>query len=327
MKKLLLLLSLFTFYCSLFTFLQAQNLVPNPSFEEYTVCPNDYGGNNLSNGWFPFSSSPDYFNSCTLNQIVSVPKNAFGYQNAATGNAYCGFACYHPSNWNELLGTKLSTTLVLGTKYYVSLKVSLSDYSPCAIDKLGVLFSTVSYCDSLDSNNVCYSPPAPLRNFAHVYSSQIISDTTNWTTIKGSFVADSAYQYIIIGNLFDYAHTNYTLLYGNSACAGSSVVYYYVDDICVSIDSLTCYKPDDISENFNIDKINIYPNPSNDYVYIHVKNDNNITFLCNIINSYGEIIQQLKNPLLIDISNLTNGIYLFQIKIGNEFISKKIIIN
>ena len=100
------------FFCTLLT-INAQNLVPNPSFEIYDTCPNNYGGNNLSNGWYPFSSSPDYFNACSINSSVGVPVNGFGNQNASTGNAYCGFASYHSSNWNELLGRKLSTTLFL----------------------------------------------------------------------------------------------------------------------------------------------------------------------------------------------------------------------
>ncbi|MFH2143520.1 MAG: T9SS type A sorting domain-containing protein [Bacteroidota bacterium] len=305
---------------------KGQNLVPNPSFEQYDTCPNFYGGNNLSNGWYSFRPSPDYFNICSTSSLVGVPYNAFGSQSASTGNAYCGFTSYRTDNINELLGRKLSTALLPGTKYYVSIKVCLAGCSPCGIDKIGVLFSTVSYCDSLDSFNVCYSAPAPLTNYAPVYSSQIITDTTNWTTITGSFVADSAYQYIIIGNLFDYTHTNYILLYGNTSCF-NSYVYYYVDDICMSTDSLTCYQTNDISENLISNEIIIFPNPSDNYVYIHITNDNHLTFTCNIINIYGKIIQQLINPSTVDVSDLPNGIYLFQIRSGNKILNEKITIN
>ena len=68
-----------------------------------------------------------------------------------------------------------------------------------ASNKLGAKFSTVSYS---------YSNPIQINNFAHVYSDSVIKDTTSWTLIKGEFTADSAYQYISIGNFFDDINTD-----------------------------------------------------------------------------------------------------------------------
>ncbi|MFA5782749.1 MAG: T9SS type A sorting domain-containing protein [Bacteroidales bacterium] len=307
----------------------AQNLVPNPSFEEYDTCPSGYGGNNLSNGWFPFRSSPDYFNACATDIHASVPINVFGSQMAATGNAYCGFISYHPPNdWNEMVGRKLSTTLVLGTKYYVSVKFSLADYSPCSINKLGVLFTTHSYCDSLDSFNICYSPEMPIPNFAHVFSSQIIADTAKWTIVSGSFIADSAYQYIVIGNLFDYANTNDSLLYGNTNCNGNYVCYY-VDDICVSTDLLICNNPDFVHDLNITNSINIFPNPVNNFINITWETPfvEGISF--NIYDIYGSLVKQIykiSKPQIIDVSNFSNGVYIIEINIKNKIYYKKIII-
>jgi hypothetical protein len=51
----------------------SQNLVPNFSFENYSICPNNYGQMTNSSNWLSVISSPDYYNSCTTNSNVSVP--------------------------------------------------------------------------------------------------------------------------------------------------------------------------------------------------------------------------------------------------------------
>src|SRR6266568_4143817 len=70
-----------------------QNLVPNPSFEIYDKCPNQYLATYrkmLVPGWLlPTGATPDYFNSCTKIQ-VGVPENFMGYCFAKEGQAYAG---------------------------------------------------------------------------------------------------------------------------------------------------------------------------------------------------------------------------------------------
>ncbi|MBK7100692.1 MAG: hypothetical protein IPH63_02655 [Flavobacteriales bacterium] len=43
-------------------------------------------------------------------------------------------------------------------------------------------------------------------NYARVYFPQILADTVDWTLVSGSFVADSAYRYVMVGNHFSNAH-------------------------------------------------------------------------------------------------------------------------
>lgn len=64
-----------------------------------------------------------------------------------------------------------------------------------------------------------------MSNSAHVYSDSLLNDTANWVQIKGSFIADSAYQYVVIGNFFDDFNTD-TL-----NCSSAS--YAFIDMICV----------------------------------------------------------------------------------------------
>src|SRR5947208_1800729 len=75
-----------------------QNLVPNPSFEDTVHCPATSLQNfiDLSSSWYSARASPNYFNSCVSDSIGlwDVPRNGFGYQLPATGNAYSGLYTY-----------------------------------------------------------------------------------------------------------------------------------------------------------------------------------------------------------------------------------------
>ncbi|MCE9537828.1 MAG: T9SS type A sorting domain-containing protein [Bacteroidetes bacterium] len=287
----------------------AQSLVPNYSFETYSVCPN---GNpvNGAEGWGAYRESPDYYNSCAdISSCVSVPSNCTGYQMAASGNAYQGIICYGVNSFDtvlrEYLGAQLSTTLAIGQKYYVSFKVNLPKSTTCATNNIGILLSTIPYS---------YSNPAPIRNFAHVYSSSIITDTANWVSVSGSFIADSVYQYIMIGNFFDNAHTLKNMLDSQlSIC----VSYYFVDDICVSTDSMTCMGITGIKEQELSPQLTIYPNPSTSTFTIQLPTQQSYTL--SVTDIAGRNVYKNKNAtniITIDASRFSSGVYF--VKATNE---------
>jgi len=141
MKRLLPLIALLTL---LWLHSTAQNLVPNPSFEQYSLCP-VYPGDFYPLNWNGYKS-PDYFNECDDSLFyVSVPHNSAGFQYAHTGFAYSGLYARATSNnytnYREIIRTKLIDTLIIGTKYYVSFYASLAEYSNCASNKIGALYN------------------------------------------------------------------------------------------------------------------------------------------------------------------------------------------
>ncbi|OPZ97807.1 MAG: hypothetical protein BWY70_01395 [Bacteroidetes bacterium ADurb.Bin408] len=244
MKKLLPLITLLSL---LWLHISAQNLVPNPSFEDTTGtgCPDGFFQATLPNGWSSYWNTPDYFNSCSpTNGFSSVPNNGWGHQLAATGNAYSGAWAYQTlqPNTREYIGRQLSTSMIIGKKYYANFKVNVAELSNCGINKIGVLFSTVPFTGN--------SSPAHVINFSQIYSNDIITDTANWTSISGSFVADSSYQYIIIGNFFSDTNTD-TILTGPPKTFGYGV-YYFIDDIYVGTDSLSNISPDHNQDIINM---------------------------------------------------------------------------
>ena len=72
----------------------AQNLVPNPSFENYTQCPFSLGLEAYVSDWKSARETPDYFNTCATTPNADVPSNVVGYQEPYIGNAYIGMLTY-----------------------------------------------------------------------------------------------------------------------------------------------------------------------------------------------------------------------------------------
>ncbi|MFM2155478.1 MAG: hypothetical protein RL516_227 [Bacteroidota bacterium] len=299
---------------------QAQiNLVPNPSFEDTVYCPPGRNHLKACKNWLNFGNSPDYFNACTP---FSLPNSNPGFQYAHTGNAYAGALFFRranlPSgpNYREPMAVELVSSLIIGQKYYVSFFAVNAEvnFASMACDKLGVNFYTVPFDSS--------SPP-PLINTAKLYSDSILTDTLNWTKISGSFIADSAYQYLCISNFFNDANTD-TL----ATSPFPSEAFYYIDDVCLSTDSL--YNETWTGINHPIKDslvISIYPNPSKGF--LNVESPIPITNY-SIYNIQGQLMNKVKvntaSSFEINLSNNLNGMYFLQIQTAKGISNYKIIL-
>lgn len=298
-----------------------QNLVPNPSFEDTISCPYQSGDIEKAVGWTTLCGSPDYFKSC--NQYDwGVPTNIFGHQMAASGNSYSGFISYYSgqTNLREFPACQLNSSLNIGTRYYISFKVALSleniaNPTNCASNNIGAMFTTAPYfCDNLITNN----PP--------VYTNNIVTDSTNWTRITGSFIADSAYSHLVIGNFFDDANTD-TIKFFDSWWDDFS--YYYLDDVCVGTDSAYVYGFDGsagIQQNNLSSYISFYPNPVNDYLFI--KNNSNQAIEVSIYDLLGEEVLNIENTSVksfsFDLRDIPSGIYIINFKSNNQSTNYKL---
>ena len=302
----------------------SQNLVPNPSFEDTLSCPTNQGQINYASGWDNYGDSPDYFNPCTFVLDYSVPSNWGGYQQPANGSAYSAFGAYvshiYGVNLREFIGGQLISSLSSGTKYYVSFKVSLSISSQiqanCACNNIGAMFSTIPYS---------WMNPAPISNNPKIYSDSLITDTIGWTRIFGSFNADSAYQYIIIGNFFNDNNTDTLIMDGSNFCYLS---YYYLDDVCVSTDSLfTANYTTNMNETNVQSGFYIYPNPATDYINIQCPDLNN-SFQITIYNSLGQELYSKENikdkNFHIDIKSFDASLLFITVRTQNKFLNYKL---
>ena len=277
--------------------------MPNPSFEDTVACPNLYSQIAKAANWENWGWTPDYFNACALaGSQAGVPTNGSGYQIPLTGNAYAGLIPYgYPPgfNYRELIGAQLTSPLTIGIKYYLSLNVS-TGYSAfyllnCATSRMGLMLFTVAY-DSA-------SPP-PINNAPHLSTFSIISDSINWVHISGSFIADSAYQYICIGSFHDDSNTDTLILDNDNYCWNS---YYYVDDVCVSTDSLACIQAVGIHQRRLQTDFRIYPNPTTGTFTVQ----GTVTAI-QVYDLLGNLVLRT-NKRQIDMGSYPSGIYMVRV--------------
>jgi hypothetical protein len=288
--------------------------VSNGSFEQFIQCPDNPSQLDRAVGWSFAQGSTDYFNSCETSNFVSVPINHRGYQFACDGDAYIGMFNYDSivKTYREPATTQLSQSLTIGQKYYVSFKtvLTLDSFASCyATNKMGVLFSTIQYT---------LTNPAPVNNFAHIYTNSIISDTANWSLIYGDFIADSAYSYVTIVNFFDSTQTQTLKLLNYYASTAS---YYFVDDLKVSTDSAYVVGLDRLFES---NTPLVYPNPSTGVFEISSRSE---YYLIEVYNTLGELKYIGNSKKEIDLSSFESQICVLFIKTEAQVYRSKLIIN
>ncbi|MBK6984611.1 MAG: T9SS type A sorting domain-containing protein [Bacteroidetes bacterium] len=293
------------------TLAKGQNLVPNPSFEDSVHCPHTSTLINYATGWFTLSGNPDYFNPCDIGQL-GVPSNFAGYQNAFDGQSYAGAMMQtrpQAANMREHFGIQLTQLLTIGQKYNISFNVSLADdfTKSCWCNKIGAKFTTFYAFGG-------WTNPSLVNNFSHIHTDSLLKDDINWVTISGSFVADSSYKYIVLGNFYDDAHTD-TL-----NCWNKNVTYVYFDMISVTPDLST-----GINNYSNSNNIKVYPNPINDYATLNFSNLNKKIHALIIYDIFGKVIRTINNitseKVIIEKDTLVNGLYYYVLKSDNEVIS------
>lgn len=315
------------FFGVLATIANGQNLVPNPSFEDIAECPFGIGDLTPIVGWENFGNTPDCFHSCA-SSAINIPNSGFGFQHAHSGNAMLGIISYvweqDPGwpNYREYVGVQLLTPLVVGQKYFASFFINCAGYIPgwqhIGANKIGARFSTFQYDNT--------QPTIP-DNFSHIHTDSIVTDTVQWFKVAGSFIADSAYQYIILGNFYDHIHTD-TIIFGGPPFGGS-VAYYYIDDVCVGTDSLFVNTWTGIKEeNEQQTNVILYPNPAGNFITIQ---STNILESIEVFNSIGQSVMALKTTQNyqkeINVSALSQGIYYVVIRDETHARTVKIVIN
>lgn len=225
-KYLFILLIVFTAFSGM-----TQNLVPNPSFENFTTCPTASGQITFASPWYNATTSgtTDFFNACSASGY-GVPKHGgIGYQYSKSGNGYSGIWVYSSGpNYREYLQVPLIDTLQIGTCYIVEYYVNLFNTMKYALGSVDAHFSTIAIGTTGTGDVLNLSPQITK------FSSTAISDTVLWTKISGIYMATGVENYLTIGNFFDDINTD-TINTGSSYYGS----YYYIDDVSViPIDSI-----------------------------------------------------------------------------------------
>ena len=312
------------FFVSFFIFVkigQAQNLVPNGSFENFTNCPNTFGQIYRATGWFqPHKypglnsvnqcSSSDYYNNCgDSTSYVLVPNNQSGFQFAHSGTAYAGIVYYtvqqNGNAYREYIEVKLNQTLTANKKYNLKYYVSFANRSRWSITRFDAHLSNDSLLyTSLDLNKI---PVVPQYEY---YGR--INDTLNWVEINGSYTALGTENYLTLGNFHDGINSDSLreLPPGIPQWGGA---YYYIDDVSLVEDTIT-----GLEEERKI-SLQVYPNPSYESIQVFNPNSRGSNKLFKIVDQFG--LERINTALLLEttiipLQSLSGGVYYW--KWGDE---------
>jgi OmpA-OmpF porin, OOP family len=235
--------------------LVAQNLVPNPSFEEVVRCPHGFSESKkdfIVPGWeSPTTGTPDHFHVCSWGD-ADVPFNWAGSSNARTGKAYAGIYVWNKrdddKSYREYIQCELAEALVQGEEYVLEFYFKLAPNSVYSCNRMGLALSTLPI--QLNHDQTIDLPTV----ISIEKDTAVTGETGSWERAFVIYKAKGGERYLIIGNFFNNKSTKSTRLpfrIGKNAMLTHSA-YYYIDDVTVkALDSL---------------KQKIVPVPSPDFV-------------------------------------------------------------
>ena len=212
-----------------------QNLVPNPSFEQFTNCPNSISMFDLAAPWFtPSDATTDLYSPCAgVASYVGTPTNLVGVQMPMSGQCYAGAVVWSVyglntnntyRNYREYLEVPLLATLTGGQKYQVSFYVSRADKYRYAIAELGACLTKLPLTGFGTYTNFNVVPQVENP------STNILASTNSWMLVQGTFTAVGNENYLTIGNFRTDIATTYATFPPGPV---PDYAYYYFDDVSV----------------------------------------------------------------------------------------------
>ncbi|MBS1651133.1 MAG: hypothetical protein JSU07_03905, partial [Bacteroidetes bacterium] len=203
------------------------NLIPNPSFENFSTSLTSCNTYTMLTNWYEaFSAgwilSTDNAFNC-LNCSDSAPLSTAGYKFPRTGNTYCGLTLrsllpvngyQNFSNGFNLIGVQLVNQLKLDHAYNFNLYYILSQCSNKTNNQLSVYLTRNQFL----INSYGFNPLSQIWYYNNINyinpqinfdSSQYLNaDTSNWQNFTGCFISNGTENYLTIGNFRDGRYNN-----------------------------------------------------------------------------------------------------------------------
>lgn len=210
--------------------LLAQELVPNPGFEEVTSCPTFASMLGLAAPWSnPTAGTPELYHACAgSGTFAGVPMNGSGgFQIPHGGEAFAGIYVYRQdiANMREYITAPLVESLEAGACYAFSMYVNAANDHELVSDGIGARFTVGAV--SSGSGTVL-----PLEPHIEHPPGTLITDTLGWTLVSGTYVAAGGEDHVLIGNFRDDAATMHAVHNPGVWYIGSS--YLLVDDVSLT---------------------------------------------------------------------------------------------
>ena len=250
MKQLLAIVSLLIFSNGI-----AQNLVPNPSFEDYTKLPDNKRqlGSHCKH-WNQVDESAPHYLHTQGTDLGKVPPEMQPH----TGNAcvLVGDIIYSANNttthnWGGAMKVKLKEPLKKGAVYKISYWVSAG---PDAMYERGYKLAGNSASNGLGAffykknTNFTWGPRIVWRGIVPQVVQQQTFWSEEWTEVSFEFQADSAYKYMMVGVLYGIPQVRLERHRSRTNEPRPPECFYFIDDVSVEPikpaivgDTATCY--------------------------------------------------------------------------------------
>jgi gliding motility-associated-like protein len=194
----------------------AQNLVPNPSFEQVNKMPCDIYVTNITetkmqfnavfkNWMLPTYATTDPYSLLSDRACLTYPIRDFWDMPAPKhGNNMIGLYTTRLGNQNyrEYVSVELNDKLDVGHQYLCGFYVASSSESNSSANVLGMYFSTDTVTHSYDDTFVFSLNYSPQVTFATV------NDDKNWKLYFGYLTSEQEFAHLTIGNFRDRAQDN-----------------------------------------------------------------------------------------------------------------------
>jgi len=215
-----------------------ENLVRNPSFEDFRICPSGIVGKpsrKLIPDWqVPTKGTPDYFNVCSKKE-AGIPENFAGKIDAHSGNGYAGMILrqnFTRDNkitgekaviYREYLQNELESELESGKTYKITFWVCNSTNSRFAVDGVGASMT-------IEKEWTNHKEVMELIPVVENPIGSVLMNRNYWVAIEGYYTAQGGEKFITIGNFRNNFSTRY-MMQDNASAFNYS--YYYIDDVSV----------------------------------------------------------------------------------------------
>lgn len=310
-----------------YTSLAQINLVPNSGFEDTVDCSLSGLGAiafNTCLNWYTCRGNPDYWTPCSPS--FAIPNTVAGWRYAHSVDKMVGIVTYGTQNlfqglYREILGVDLIQPTISGQRYYFSMFINQGFVS---LNAAAVLLATNKIGVKLTNSNYSQGAPAPIDNNSDYVDTVFHNDTLNWTKISGSFVSNGSFNKLMIGNFYDDSNTDTLNLYNNGTPYQYALAYYFIDDICLSTDSMfvaTWTGVETISQRPSIYKV--YPNPASSYLTIEIDGCTPGKCIMELYSIDGRTLfskekQLMNSKLELDLRDYPAGMYILNIKTNNK---------
>jgi len=210
----------------------AENLVPNGSFEQVSGKLRRLGGIDAAEGWVsPTGVTADLYSNSSKTPDIQVPQNFYGKEDAHDGGNYAGIVVYSYGDKmpRSYLTTKLSTPMKKGMRYKVTFRASLAELSKYSSNKLAANIHKKPF----ETNE---KVPALIEESHILHPKEMVFNAMyGWEMVCGEYIAEGGERYITIGNFTANDQVKNEKNKKPREVKGSQVIaaYYYIDDIGV----------------------------------------------------------------------------------------------